>query len=52
MNLGVQSEILEFIEEKCHGASLIGDKYGRDTFYISRHTVKVMIPINRDVYGG
>lgn len=40
---------LEFIEETGHGVPLIVEKYGKDVFYISEHTVRVTIPINKDL---
>ncbi len=40
---------LDYIEETGHGIPLIIEKYGKEAFYISKHTVIVKIPINKQL---
>lgn len=38
---------LDFIDQTGHGIPLIVEKYGKKAFYISDHTIRVTIPINK-----
>lgn len=40
---------LEFIDQTGHGVPLIVNKYGKEVFYISKHTIRVTIPINKEL---
>lgn len=40
---------LDFIDQTGHGVPMIVDKYGKGAFYISEHTVRVTIPINKNL---
>ncbi|MBR1884681.1 MAG: putative DNA binding domain-containing protein [Clostridia bacterium] len=40
---------LDYIDQTGHGVPLIVKKYGKRAFYISKHTIIVTIPLNKDL---
>ena len=40
---------LDYIEEIGHGVPKIIEKYGKEIFYISKHTIRVSIPLNKEL---